>query len=127
MGVLTAVFALTIAACGDDGVAGPPAHLRLECVGKEIGFNPPVEIDISAPGAASADSALREELEEATENLGEGEVVVLSDTEYGLVVDGRVVVVNRAATNADGDWHVVDWFYCSTDETGARLVLSETE
>jgi len=75
----------------------------------------------------TADLALRAELELAIEDLGRGEVVVLSDTEYGIAVDGRVVMVRRAVTNPDGEWHVVDSYYCSTDETGMQFVLAESE
>ena len=126
-GSFVAILALTVAACGDDGAAAPPAHPRLECVGDEKDFSPPVDIDISGPGAATADSALRAALERSIEDLGTGDVVVLSDTEYGIAVDGRVVMVSRAITNPDGDWHVVDFYNCSTDESGARLVLAESD
>lgn len=127
MEFLLAILALTVAACGDDGASAPPAHPSLECLADEKDFNPPVDIDISGPGAATADSALRADLERSIEDLGAGDVVVLSDTEYGIAVDGRVVLILRAVTNPDGDWHVVDSYYCSTDETGARLVLAESE
>lgn len=121
------MLAPTVAACGSDGVAAPPAHPSLGCVGDETGFNPPVDLDISGPGAATADIALRADLERAIETLGTGDVVVLTDTEYGIAVDGRFVMVLRAVTNPDGEWHVVDSYYCSTDETGARLALAESE
>ena len=127
MGFFLAILALTVAACGSDEAAAPPAHPSLECVGDEKGFHPPADIDISGPGASTADSALRADLERAIEDLGTGDIVVLSDTEYGLAVDERVVAVRRAITNPDGDWHVVDFYYCSTDETGARQVLAESE
>ncbi len=52
---------------------------------------------------------------------------MLTDTEYGIAVDGRIVLILRAVTNPDGEWHVVDSYYCSTDETGARLGLAESE
>lgn len=127
VGFLLAILALLVVACGDGGAAGPPAHPRLECGGAEKSFNPPADPIISGPGAATADSALRADLERAIEDLGTGHVVVLSDTEYGIAVDGRVVSIRRAVTNPDGDWHVGDFYYCSTDETGARLDLAESE
>lgn len=126
-GILLAILALTVSACSDDETAAPPAHTSLECVGDEMDFHPPANIDISGPGAATADSALRAVLARPLENLGTGEVVELSDTDYGIAVDGRVVMIRQAITNPDGDWHVVDSYYCSTDETGARLVLAESE
>jgi hypothetical protein len=125
--VLVAILAISVAACGGDDGAAPPAHPRLECVGDEKGFHPPAFTDISGPGAATADLALRAELERVVEVLGIGSVEVFSDTEYGVSVDGRVVMVRRATANPDGDWHVVDHYYCSTDETGERLVLAGSE
>lgn len=127
VGLLLAILTPTVAACSSDEVAARPAHPSLQCVGDEKGFHPPADIDISGPGAATADAALRADLAGVVEELGRGDVVVLSDSEYALAVDGRIVAVRRAITNPDGGWHVVDFYYCSTDETGARLVLAESE
>lgn len=126
-GLLAAILTSAVAACGDDGVAAPPAHPRLECVGDEEDFNPPDSLDISGPGAATADSALRARLESVVEGLGAGEMVVLSDTEYGVAVDGRIVFIQRAVTNRDGDWHATDSFFCSITDTGPNLVLADSE
>lgn len=126
-GLLAAIFMSAVAACGDDGTAAPPAHPRLECVGEENDFNPPDSLDISGPGGATADSALRTRLESVIEGLGAGEIVALSDTEYGVAVDGRIVFIQRAVTNRDGDWHATDSFYCSKSESGEQLVLADSE
>jgi len=46
----------------------------------------------------------------------------------GTVVDGRIVFIQRAVTNRDGDWHATDSFYCSLSETGqGGLVLADSE
>lgn len=58
-------------------------------------------------------STLRADLKGAIDDLGTGEVVVLSDTEYGIAVGGSVVSIRRAVTNPDVDWHLVDFYYCS--------------
>lgn len=126
-GFLAAILTSAVAACGDDGAAAPPAHTRLECVGEEKDFNPPDSLDISGPGAATADSALRATLESVVEGLGAGEIVVLSDTEYGVAVDGRIVFIQRAVTNPDGEWHATDSLFCSITDTGANLVLADSE
>lgn len=125
-GLVAAILMPAVAACGDDGTAAPPANLRLECVGDEADFNPPDSLDISGPGAATADSALRARLEAVIEELGTGEFVVLSDTEYGVAVDG-IVFIQRAVTNQDGDWHATDSFYCSIIDSGEQLVLADSE
>jgi len=126
--LLLAILTSAVAACGDNRAAAPPAHPRLECVGDENDFNPPDSLDISGAGAATADSALHARLEFVVEELGTGEVVVLSDTEYGVAVDGRIVFIQRAVTNRDGDWHATDSFYCSISETGqGGLVLADSE
>ena len=124
--VVVSVCASVVSACLDDVVTAPPAHPSLECIGDERGFNPPADIDISGPGDATADAALRTALARSIEMLGEGKVVVLSATEYGIAVDGRVVMVRRAMTNSVGDWHVTDSFYCTTDSSGIDLVLTES-
>lgn len=105
-------------------MAAPLAHPRLQCVGDERGFHPPADLDISGPGGATADVALREALQRTIEVLGEGEIVVLSATEYGVAVDGRIVVIRRAVTNPDGEWHVTDSFY-TTDSSSMELVLDD--
>jgi hypothetical protein len=127
IGCLLSILAMSVSACGGDDTAPPPAHPRLECVGDEKGFNPPAFTDNSGPGAATADTALRAELERLVEVFGTGNVEMFSVSEYGVSVDGRVVMVRRATANPDGDWHVVDHYYCSTDETGERLVLAGSE
>lgn len=126
-GLLAVILGSAVAACGDDGAPAPPAHPRLECVGNEEDFNPPDSIDISGPGAASADSVLRARLDDVVKGLGTGEVVVLSDAEYGMAVDGRIVFIQRAVTNPDGDWHATDSFFCSITDTGENLVLADSE
>ncbi len=127
VGLLVAIGALLLAACTDDQEAAPPAQPDLQCVGDEKEFNPPDQLDISGPGAATADAALRARLERKIATFGTGNVVALSNTEYGLEVDGRLVAIHRAVTNDDGDWHVVDDYYCSTDQTGAKLVLADSQ
>lgn len=126
-GLLAAILMSAVAACGDDGTAAPPADPRLECVGDEADFNPPDSLDISGPGAATADSALRARLAAVIEELGTGEIVLLSDTEYGVAVDGRIVFIQRAVTNRDGDWHATDSLYCSISDSGEQLVLADSE
>ena len=121
-------IALGVAAgCSDDQETAPPSHPSLECGGDEKDFHPPADIDISGPGALTADAASRAGLDRVIEDLDDGDVVVLSETEYAIAVDGRVVTVQRATTNSDGGWHVVDFYYWSTDKTGAQLILDESE
>jgi hypothetical protein len=125
-GVAPLALALSIASCGSDDVAAPPVHPRLQCVGDERGFHPPADLDISGPGSETADAALRKALQGSIEVLGEGVIVVLTPTEYGVAIDGRVVMIRVAVTNADGEWHATDSFYCSTDPSGMDLVLDES-
>ena len=130
--LLLAICFTGVAGCGGDEATPLPAHPNLECVGGEKGFHPPPDIDadidadISGPGASTAEGALRPGLEWIVSELGRGSLVVISGTEYGIAVDGRVVVIHRAITNSEGGCHVVDFFFCSTDETGALLVLDES-
>jgi hypothetical protein len=61
------------------------------------------------------------------EELGTGEIVVLSDSVFGVATDGRIVFIQRAVTNRDGDWHATDSFYCSISDSGEKLVLADSE
>lgn len=114
-----ATLLLTIVSCGDDDpdpTAAHPtaAHPALECRDDERSLTPPSELDISGPGAATAGDALRDGVRSVVAATG-GEVLTLSDLEYAVVVDGRVVHVSRAAQyQPTGDWHVIDTFYCES-------------
>lgn len=103
---------LVLAGCARSDPERGSAHPALQCLDSEQQFNPPVEIDISGPGSATADAALRAALEPVVRFLGGGEIVVSSPTSAAVEVDSRTVHVSTAAQNARGEWHVVDHFYC---------------
>lgn len=112
--VVAALLAMALVSCSVDDEEPPAAHPDLECEEGEQSFTPPSEIDVSGPGAATADEALRQNLGRVIAALGQGEIVSLSEVEYAIVLNGRIVSISRAAQNADGDWHVIDMYYCES-------------
>jgi len=84
---------------------------QLECIEGENEFNPPVAYDTDPPGAATAEEALRPSLEAAAASR-KGEIDRLSADQYGVVVDGRIVTIAKAAEIRPGEWHLVDHSYC---------------
>jgi len=105
--VVVAVLALAAVSCTVDSEEPPAAHPDLECKDGEQSFTPPAEIDISGPGATTADEALRQNLDRVIAAIGQGEIVSLSEVEYAIVLDSRIVSISRAGQNADGEWHVI--------------------
>jgi hypothetical protein len=87
------------------------AHPRLQCLDGEKQFTPPANFDISQPGAPTAGDALRPILEAAAGP--EQRIVQVSDDEFGLATDGRIILITRARQTRPGEWHFVDEFFCS--------------
>lgn len=92
--------------------AGPlTAHPRLECAEGETQYNPPSEYSTDQPGAVTVEDALRPVLENVAAAL-DGQVVRVSDVEYGVMVEGRIVEIAKANETRPGEWHFVDDFFC---------------
>lgn len=115
-GVALGLIWFLTASCSSEDDAGVAdtfiAHPRLECVEGEKQETPPVEYATDQPGAATAEDALRPSLEADIAARGSGQIVRLSDVEYGVSEDGRVVQIQRANETRPDEWHVVDLYYC---------------
>ena len=114
-----ALICLLSLSCSDDSIENVVdtrvqliAVPQLECIEGEVEFSPPVEYATDFAGAATAEDALRPGLEVVAAGRGEGEIVRLSDFQYGLVVDGRIVTIEAASETRPGEWHLVDTSYC---------------
>jgi hypothetical protein len=59
----------------------------------------------------TAGDALRPILEAAAGP--EQRIVQVSDDEFGLATDGRIILITRARQTRPGEWHFVDEFFCS--------------
>jgi hypothetical protein len=111
-GVASVVVAagLLASSCTDDTEDAFMAHPRLQCLEGEKQLTPPAEYDTSQPGAPTAEDALRPMLEAAA---GPDRVVVrVSNEEFGLSADGRIVLIAKARQTRPGEWHFVDEFFC---------------
>jgi hypothetical protein len=111
-GVAAVVVAagLLASACTDDAEDAFIAHPRLQCLEGEKQLTPPSDYDTSQPGAPTADDALRPMLEAAARP--DRVVVRVSNEEFGLSADGRIVMIVKASQSRPGEWHFVAEFFC---------------
>ncbi len=86
------------------------AHPRLECLDGETQLTPPSNYDTTQQGAPTAEDALRPILKSAAGP--NRQVVRVSDAEYGLSTDDRIVLIAKANETRPGEWHFVDEFFC---------------
>lgn len=91
--------------------SGPSNTQQLECADGQSQFSPPVNYDTDGPGAATAEDALRPTLEVIVASRG-GQIVRVTDVEYGVSIDGRLQTLARASETRPGEWHFVDLNYC---------------
>ena len=122
--VVLAVVCLAVVSCGADSDEPYVAHPDLECSDDEQSIHPPADIDISGPGAATADEALRTNLGQVIEFRGGGEIVLLTEVEYAVVVDDRSIHISRAGQNVNGEWHVIDIFYCESPSSNDDVPIT---
>jgi hypothetical protein len=110
LATLAAIGFLAVS-CGADATEDAfIAHPRLECLDGEGQNNPPSNYDTDQPGAATAEDVLRPMLDAAAGP--DQQVVKVSDAEYGLSTDGRIVDIVRASETRPGEWHFVDEYFC---------------
>ena len=110
MATLAAIGLLAVS-CGADATEDAfVAHPQLECLDGETQLTPPSNYDTTQQGAPTAEDALRPILEAAAGP--DQQVVQVSDAEYGLSTDGRLVDIVRASETRPGEWHFVDEYFC---------------
>lgn len=104
------VASTSVVACaGTAESTDPPAHPALDCAGRGSGTG---NYDVAGHGFETAAAALEDRLGYYRDLYG-GEIIVLSDDEAALRVDGSNVVVAAASAAASGGVFVHEDYFCN--------------